>query len=484
MKKINVSQIIELTSELIVSSSLENIENQSVIAITADSRELFSGAIFLAIAGEKVDGHTFIEKAAKKGAVFSVGEKEGQWQNYLQVSSAVEFAKRVSARIYGLPQNALSLFGITGTNGKTTTAYMLEKILFPDLPVGVTGTVGYRFGDHTIEAPNTTPFVWKWYEVLATMKKWGAKGIISEVSSHALEQGRIEGSAFDVTLFTNLTQDHLDYHKSLEAYGDAKKLLFTHYAKEGACHCINVDDSFGQKLAEEIDSSKIVRFGIENDADISARIIDEMSDKMRVVVTYKEEEKSFTLPFRADFNLLNALGAAAAASHIVHPFVAFERLSESFSLEGRLERVGNIGHVFVDYAHTPDALFRVLTALRQGCGSGRLIVVFGAGGDRDRGKRSEMGRIAAELSDHAIVTSDNPRTENPYDIISEITISMDSSLYTIIENREEAIVFALTIASPQDTVLIAGKGHEQYQIIGKEKLFFSDKEIVLQYNNK
>lgn len=477
-------QVVEHAADLIVSISEDDFNYDALVTgLTADSREIISGSLFLAIVGNAVDGHHFIDEAHRKGALLSIGEKKGEWKGYVQVASTLRFAERISAFIYDNPTNNLHLFGITGTNGKTTTAYMLEKILTPDLPVGVTGTVGYRFGTQELDAPNTTPFIWKWYEVLHQMVAWGAKGVISEVSSHALDQRRIAGTEFDVVLFTNLSQDHLDYHKTIEAYSDAKKLLFSRHAKKDALFVCNVDDIYGQTLSEEFSSKKMMTYAIDHAADLSAQIINERADGIIVRVTYEEKTEEFLLPFRAKFNVSNALAAAAAASRIVNPFVGFKRLTESFSLAGRLEKVGARGHVFVDYAHTPDALLRVTTALKQGVGNGRLLVVFGAGGDRDRGKREKMGEVVAQIADHAIVTSDNPRTENPSAIIEDIIVNMDGSLYTVIEDRAEAIRFALTIATDDDTVLIAGKGHEEYQIIGRKKSFFSDKEIVLKYFN-
>ena len=477
-------QVVEHAADLIVSMS-EDVGNYdaSVTGLTADSREVTEGSLFLAIAGNASDGHDFIDEAHRKGALFSIGEKEGEWKGYIRVASVLRFAERVAAYIYGNPTDNLHLFGITGTNGKTTTAYMLEKILTPDLPVGVTGTVGYRFKTRELDAPNTTPFIWKWYEVLHQMVEWGAKGVVSEVSSHALDQRRIAGTEFDAVLFTNLSQDHLDYHKTIEAYSDAKRLLFSRHAKKDALFVCNGDDIFGRELSFEFASKMVMTYAIDNPADLTAQIIDESVDGIKVRVKYEDKSEDFSLPFRAKFNVSNALAAAAMASRIVHPFVAFSRLSESFSLAGRLEKIGTRGHVFVDYAHTPDALSRVTTALKQGCGSGRLVVVFGAGGDRDRGKRAKMGEVVAQIADHAIITSDNPRTEEPSAIIDDIIVNMDGSLYTVIEDRAEAIRFALTIAKDEDTVLIAGKGHEEYQIIGRKKSFFSDKEIVLKYFN-
>ncbi len=454
-----------------------------VVHVTADSREVVPGTLFLAIRGSRLNGYDYINDAVARGAVCVVGEESFTHPLFVRVPSLFRFAEAVSAAIYDHPENSLFLTGITGTNGKTTTAHMVEKIVSSNTPIAVTGTVGYRFGSQRIAAPNTTPFIWKWYEILRFFVDNGAQAVVSEVSSHALEQNRIAGTKFDAALITNLTQDHLDYHQTMERYGAAKARLFSHFTKQGGTMAFNGDDPFCRTLFDRFSGENRVLFGMCADADIRGEVVEESLSGMKVRLFFAGSDRQFFLPMRGVFNLMNALGAAAVVSDRINPFDAFNRLEEGVSLAGRLERVGTKGFIYVDYAHTPDALERVLTALRSSVPkTGKLIVVFGAGGERDREKRPKMGAIAALLADYTVVTTDNPRGEKPSVIIDDILSGVsDNTHVTVIENREEAIVYAMRLLGKDDTLLIAGKGHEEYQIIGTEIIPFSDREVVLSH---
>jgi UDP-N-acetylmuramoyl-L-alanyl-D-glutamate--2,6-diaminopimelate ligase len=460
---------------------IKSCDEREIEKITVDSREVDSKSVFFCIKGEKFDGHDFIDSASENGAVLIVGEKNIKKDNYIQVRSSLKILLDISSVFYGNPQKDLKLIGITGTNGKTTVSYLIDNGFRDNFSTAVIGTLGYKIGENNFPGVNTTPFVWKWYELLAKIRSENVGIVISEVSSHGLDQKRIEGTEFDVGVFTNLSRDHLDYHKNLEDYYQAKKKLFTvHLKKEGRA-VVNIDCPYGKRLYSELPEylEKVSVSLQDKKADLFIVIKKESSVGTEAIFYYEKDEKEILINMIGRFNVYNA-GCAVMA---VEKFLDFEKAAEKVCgkivVPGRMEMVGE-SSVFVDYAHTPDALFNILSSVKESVGNGKIIVVFGAGGDRDRGKRAEMGRVVCQLANIAIITDDNPRTENPKEIVGEILNGfIDGKCEKrVIHDRRKAIDYAVRTMKKEDVVIIAGKGAENYQIIGNEKFRFSDKEEV------
>jgi UDP-N-acetylmuramoyl-L-alanyl-D-glutamate--2,6-diaminopimelate ligase len=384
---------------------------------------------------------------------------------------------------YDNPGTALSLVGVTGTNGKTTTTHLIEALLNQaGLPTGLLGTLYTRWPGYQATAIHTTPFAVDLQAELAAARDAGCRAVVMEVSSHALHQKRVWGCPFKVAVFTNLTQDHLDYHETMEAYFEAKALLFAEPYLQGQA-VINADDPYGQRLLARLPRDRAWSYSI---GDANAHLYTSDLQYMARGVTGKLHtplgSTAFNLPLVGQFNLSNMLAAVGAALHLQVPLEAIATCLPQFGgVPGRMERVSvhpdQPFSVIVDYAHTPDSLHNALTAARPFV-SGRLLCVFGCGGDRDRTKRPQMGQIAYDLADLAIVTSDNPRTENPEQILVDILSGIPGQLpeEQVICDREIAINQAIQMAEPGDCVLIAGKGHEDYQILGTEKIHFDDRE--------
>ncbi len=447
-----------------------------------DSRLVEKGDLFFAVPGVHADGHKFLEEVAKKGAKAAVVERimPGPLPQ-IKVASTQAAMSPIADKFYDHPSSQLPIVGVTGTNGKTTITYLIEDILKTiGKTCGVMGTISYRFGASSVEAPNTTPIAIDVQKFLNSLVKGKADAAVMEVSSHALALNRVENVSYAVGVFTNLTQDHLDFHKDMESYFEAKASLFRKRPKMKAI--INIDDEFGRRLAGELKS--VANFGLSSDANIRATEI--VCDLQGIrfdlrMPSGRNFEVATNLMGRHNIsNCLAAAGAVLALGYTEEQVV--EGLNQPHAIPGRLERVEGKKKfvVVVDYAHTPDALEKVLMALRE-TGPKRLFSVFGAGGDRDRSKRPKMGKIAAQLSTHVYVTSDNPRSEEPKAILREIEAGIHESgkrNYSIHEDRAEAIRTALTEAKEGDIVLIAGKGHETYQIIGREKIHFSDQETA------
>jgi len=467
-----------------------------VTAVTSDSRELTRGCVFVAIRGAAQDGHEFIPAAAAAGASLIVGEIVGENAGiqtdgipYLQVEDSRRALALLVAAFYGHPSRSMTIVGVTGTSGKTTTTYLIEAILkAAGRNVGVIGTVNFRFGEKVYPSTHTTPGPVELQKLLAAMRRDGCDTVVMEVSSHALKQHRVGGIAFDGMIFTNLSPEHLDFHPDMEDYYRSKAELFTTYVDEALKHgkkpfaAINGDDDFGRRLGGELGSKPRpgFRYGFFLQDDALRMSIDGIEGKVLGVPVRTK--------FTGKFNMSNIQGAVVLAKGLGIPDEAITRgLGELPGVPGRLEPVMNSRgiHVFVDYAHKSDALEKVLKTLKDVQGSQRLITVFGCGGDRDRQKRPVMGRIAAELSSFVFVTSDNPRTEEPRAIIDEILAGMTSfSNYMTEPDRRRAIHAAIETAVPGDIVLIAGKGHEDYQIIGKEKIHFDDREVAAEALSK
>jgi UDP-N-acetylmuramoyl-L-alanyl-D-glutamate--2,6-diaminopimelate ligase len=446
-----------------------------------DSRRVGRGSLFMAVRGSERDGHEYLDRARDAGASIAVVEDVKRTTlPAIVVTDGRRAAPVVAAVVYDSPARALRLAAVTGTNGKTTTVHMLRHLLdAPGQRAASMGTVGVLVGSegtpHGDDSGLTTPGPFELQRVLRSLVDAGVRHVAMEVSSHALDQRRVDGVTFDTAVFTNLSRDHLDYHKTMDAYRAAKVKLTAHLAPNGTV-VLNADDPAWRSLATD---RRTVSFSARvSSAEVHAEDLQFTPTGSRWALVIAAERCAVHLPLIGDFNVSNALGAAAAAYALGLPFDTIaRRLSTLPQVPGRLEVVHEQPTVLRDYAHTPDALERALAAVRP-FARGRLIVVFGAGGDRDRGKRPEMGGIAARLADIAIVTSDNPRTEDPEKILDDIEAGMRTGNHERIENRREAIARALARAEPDDVVLLAGKGHETYQIRGTERLPFDERQIV------
>ena len=474
-----------------------------VASVCYDSRQCSKGSLFVAIPGLKMDGHRFIGDAVDRGAAFIIHEGEIRppgGVTAIRVRDSRPVLGRLGRNFFAHPSSRLCLLAVTGTNGKTTVSYLLESILkAAGYTVGVLGTVNYRYGGKTFPAPNTTPESFEMQKILREMADDGATHVVAEVSSHAVDLRRVDDCAFDAGIFTNLTQDHLDYHETMENYFQAKKRLFSEILPAGKKNrplrmIINGDDIWGRRIIREVGGGGLT-FGLEHPCDVAADPFRLSLDGIEATLHIDAEKLEISSPLLGRFNLYNILAAAAAARALAIP-VQFIRdgIASIARVPGRLEKVSAAGQpaVFVDYAHTDDALRRVLQNL-SAFRSGRIITIFGCGGDRDRGKRPLMGEAAIAYSDLTIVTSDNPRTENPLEIIREIETGIRAPRfanlkdlerhpgergYLVIPDRKMAIAAAIGLAGATDIVLIAGKGHEDYQIIGGRKFPFDDRTIA------
>ncbi len=448
--------------------------------VTTDSRAVVPGALFIAVAGTQADGHRFLSDAAKRGAAAVVVERRGE----LSVPQIVVADGRSAALVigrawYGDPAHSLRLTGVTGTNGKTTTTSLLRHLCNADGTGGSVGTLG-AFDGQGNQVPSTagsltTPGAVDLQATLAAMRNRGVQTVAMETSSHSLDQGRLDGLNFAAAVFTNLTRDHLDYHHTMEEYLAAKLKLLDYLEPRGVA-ALNLDDRAWDVVGNRV---RTVTYGVHADADLRAQglVLDAKGCRFRITGRYGTAEVSLPLP--GDFNVSNALAAAAGVVGMGHPLdEVAERLATAPQVPGRMERIAEHPCVILrDYAHTPDSLERALLALRP-LTAGRLIALFGCGGDRDRGKRPLMGRVAAELADVVVVTSDNPRTEDPERIIDDVMPGVGSRPHVRIADRREAIRLAITQARAGDTLLLAGKGHETYQVVDHEYLPFDERQIV------
>ena len=469
-----------LLSELAMSTGLRYTgENVDIRSIEYDSRKVKQGSMFCCIVGQLFDGHTFAEAAVEQGAVALLVERELPLSvPQVVVKNARKSMAEMAAAFYGYPQREIQVLGVTGTNGKTTTTYMVKAIAEQaGKKVGIIGTIRNMIGSESLHTDRTTPESVDLFRLLRTMADARVDLVVMEVSSHALEQFRVHGIKFDVALFTNLTQDHLDYHKTFENYLQAKKILFQNAKKA----VVNVDDPYADRIMSGL-SIPITTFGVRDRADIAASDIDITTRGVQFDLHTPCGDVRMNLPIPGLFSVFNAMGAVGMAQAIGIRLPAIKQGLESMtSVSGRLEAVGS--HlpysIFVDYAHTPDALENVLKTVCD-FAKKRVICVFGCGGDRDRAKRPIMGEIAGRYSDLAIITSDNPRNEDPMAIIETIEegVKRSGAKYVVIENRRQAIAHAISVAEPDDVILIAGKGHEDYQEINGTRYHFDDKETV------
>lgn len=468
-------------------------------ALHYDSRRVEPGTLFFALRGEKADGHRFIGQAIARGAVAVVMEEPGELPPgiaALVVPDSRAALAAAAAAFFADPTAGMCVVGVTGTNGKTTTTWLLEAILTAaGLRPAVMGTVNYRFGALQLAAPHTTPEALELMQVVCDFRARGADSLVMEVSSHALRQHRADGVHFSVGVFTNLTPEHLDYHGDMEAYFASKKRLFSDLLpRDGGRAVIHVGDAFGRRLAAEV--SDALTCGCRPDALVRPLTVELSLDGIRARIQTPRGHLDIRSRLLGQFNLENLLCAVAAAEALELPPAAIEAgLAQAPQVPGRLERVenGRGAVILVDYAHTGDALEKALVTVRE-LHPRRVLVVFGCGGDRDRRKRPVMGAVAARHADLAVVTSDNPRSENPRAIIDEILAGVrqeGASLltrealttagqrgYLVEPDRRRAIELAVSLLEPGDLLLVAGKGHEDYQIVGNERFHFDDREEV------
>jgi len=486
-------------------SAAEGDLNVDVTSLATDSRAVRPGALFFALPGARTDGRRFVSQALERGAVAVaapdlVGAPTGVPR--LAWPSIERSLGEIAARFYDYPSRKLFLLGVTGTNGKTTVTHLLEAIWrHAGFRPGLIGTIYYRLGEQTWPAPFTTPQAIELHRLLAEMAEAGATHVVMEVSSHALALERVSECEWDGALFTNLTRDHLDFHPDMESYFAAKQKLFAELlprsGKRDRFAVVNSDDPYGRRLIEGT-RDRVVTFGHGDDADVAPLEVERSLAGLKGEIRIRDERIPISSSLVGDAHLENILAAAAVAWAQGMPLAAItEGIAECRGIPGRMERVddGAPFAVLVDYAHTPDALERAVRVLRS-VAEGRLIVVFGCGGDRDRGKRPLMGEATARIADIVIATSDNPRSEDPLKILHEIERGIveagldpiqesaarreDASGYLVIPDRRRAIHLAIEIARPSDVVLIAGKGHETYQIVGAERHPFDDREEARQ----
>lgn len=454
--------------------------------LQADSRKLVAGDVFLALPGVNQHGEQYIEMALSKGAVLVLTDR-GQFSDprIKVLPDLMQRLPALAADFYGQPQQQLKLAGITGTNGKSSTAIFINQLVQQlNMQGGVIGTLGYGDYQHFTELPNTTPHYTDIQHILAEFASRNADVVAMEVSSHALAQQRVNGLHFDVAVFTNLTRDHLDYHGTMQQYGEAKALLFTAALSDIAV--INVSDPFGQQLAANA-VLPVWAYGQSSDCCqfsqyLGYRQVTANTEGYHCILDSHLGEFRLDLPLLGEFNIQNVLAAICSLQALGYPLAALLTAAGSLqAVPGRMEtfRFQQHATVVVDYAHTPDALEQALKALRLHC-DGKLWCVFGCGGDRDKGKRPLMGAIAQRYADHVVVTSDNPRSEDILQICNDIAAGMDSSgtAWQTEPDRQAAIRLALSSAAPQDIILLAGKGHETVQIIGREQRLYDERAFV------
>ena len=474
--------------EALQTKRIDGSPERDITSLAFDSRLVEPGALFIAMPGAKSDGAEFIPSALAKGAAAIICEQETAVEGATRI--VVPDARRaladVAAAYYGHPDRSMKMAGITGTNGKTTTAFLLKHICEQVLlRCGLIGTVRYEIADQVLPATRTTPESLEVQELLWRMQSAGCRSAVMEVSSHALELHRVRGIEWDTAVFTNLTQDHLDYHRTMEAYFEAKAKLFTGLAaqqhKTGTA-VINGDDRYGAMLAQRLSmgSTRVITYGMGARSDVRASNV--RTDFQGTVYQLDAGGRQFLVrvPQIGAFNVYNSLAAIGGAQAMgIEPRDAVLALATAPAVPGRMEAVPGQRNfkIFVDYAHTDDALSNALRTLRE-LKPARLIAVFGCGGDRDRAKRPRMGAAVNEHADYAIVTSDNPRSEQPEAIIEDIKPGLTRIPFLVIVDRRAAIERAVEIAGPRDIVLIAGKGHETYQEFKSHTLPFDDVAIA------
>ncbi len=454
-----------------------------ITGISCDSRRVQPGNAFAAVQGWDTDGNRYIPAAMDRGAaVVITARKPADGISYVLVEKDRLALALISSNFYGHPAQKLPVIGITGTNGKTSAACLTKQLLekVTGNKVGLIGTVGIDLGDAVLNAKRTTPESPELQKYLACMRSNGCSYAVMEVSSHALDQERVGGITFAVAAFTNLTQDHLDYHKTMESYCDAKARLFSRCRRA----VVNADDIWCERLTAGC-TAPALQTSVKGLAGLYAQDILLEADRVCFTAVYGRECQHITVPIPGGFTVYNALTALGIALQLgISLKAAAEGLADVKGIRGRVELVPTPGKpytVMIDYAHTPDGLEKLLHSLKAFC-KGRLIAVFGCGGDRDRSKRPQMGEIAVRLADFAVITSDNPRTEDPMAIISDILEGVgDEKNYTVFENRVRAIHYAMDIGKKDDIIVLCGKGHETDQVVGLEHRRLDEREAVRSY---
>lgn len=473
-----ISEIFMGTGHTLVQGTDTDIKN-----LTIDSRYVRAGSLFFCIRGLSTDGHAYIAEAAGTGAAAVVVDRvQANYPAGLCVVKVDDVRKALAvcaSNFYGRPAQDMPMAGITGTNGKTSTCFFVDAILGHwGKKVGTITTVKRLVGGKTVEthvATSTTPDTIELHNILREMRDEGAQYVAMEVTSHAIALEKVEGIVYDVAGFTNLTQDHLDFHKDFEDYRDTKKRLF-HQCRNAVT---NIDDSYGQYMVEGV-GCDITTYSIDKPSDLQAKNVKMLQRGVEFELSLDGEDARFFLPIRGRFTVYNALCAIGMCRVLGVPLrVMAEALAQVQGVPGRIQSVPGEHHfdVIVDYAHTPDSLENILTAIQEFT-TGRIIAIFGCGGDRDPTKRALMGEIAARLADTILITSDNPRTEDPAAILTQVEegVKQHNKPYELIQDRYEAINRGISMAEPGDTVLIAGKGHEDYQIFKDRTIRFDDME--------
>lgn len=472
-------------SELLKDVNIKKIDgggSMKISGIACDSRKVKPGNVFVCITGYETDGHKYAKTAVENGAVAVVAEHDLPTVDVpcVIVDNTRKAMSEMAATFYDYPYKKFKLIGITGTNGKTTTTYLIKSILeHLGKKVGLIGTNQNMIGDMIMETSRTTPDSLELMQLFDMIASHNVDYVVMEVSSHALALDRVTACTFDVGAFTNITQDHLDFHKTMEEYLAAKSILFN-ICNTGV---VNKDDARSGYIIENARCRNTITYGINQDCDLKASNIILNEDGVKFDVNYGGMEEHVDLPIPGEFSVYNALTAIGCCMAENIPLdLAVDGLHSAKGVKGRIEIVRTPGTnytVIIDYAHTPDGLLNVINAIR-GFAKGRIVTLFGCGGDRDASKRPIMGKIAGELSDFCIVTSDNPRTEDPEKIIKQVVegVKQTDCDYEVITNRFSAIEYALDHAKKNDIILLAGKGHETYQVLGKDTIKFDEREIV------
>ncbi|MHC9335446.1 UDP-N-acetylmuramoyl-L-alanyl-D-glutamate--2,6-diaminopimelate ligase [Clostridium perfringens] len=459
-------------------------EESKVQNIRYDNRKIEQGDAFVCVKGFKVDGHSFIGDAIKKGAKTLIVQEDVSVQEDITIIKVRDTRKALaimSSNYFGNPKDKLKIIGITGTNGKTTSAFIIKSILEKaGFMTGLIGTIANYIGNKKVDAVRTTPESYELHELFKNMVDAGVEYCVMEVSSHSLELDRVYGIQFEEGIFTNLTRDHLDFHKTFENYYNAKFKLF-----ERSNHSIiNLDDPYGANIVKDIEErglkTKVSTFSIEKESDFKAFEIKSHSNGSEFKVNLESIEE-FSINIPGEYNIYNSLGCIICAYNLNIPMDKIKEGLSDVVIPGRCELVAkekNLPYrIIIDYAHTPDGLENILSTVKAFT-KNRMISVFGCGGDRDKVKRPQMGKIGCELSDIAIITSDNPRSEEPMDIINDIVKPLNYDNFVIEVNRKEAIRKAMNMALEGDVIVIAGKGHETYQILKDETIHFDEREVV------
>ena len=447
-----------------------------VSSMTANSKSTQPGSLFIARRGKTGDGHRFIAEAISAGASAVLTDMYDPFLTVVQIihPDVNNLEAELAKRFYKDPAQKLSIFGVTGTSGKTTTTFLMKYLLEEQVPCGLIGTVSWMTGKKVLPATHTTPDLLTLMQLFYEMNEDGCKSVVMEVSSHAIDQGRVKGLKFAAAVYTNLSQDHLDYHQTMEEYAEVKSRLFAH----AELSIINGDDPWAARMIQS--AKKVLRYGLNPEFELYASNLQLTPQGMTFDVHWNKETAAFKTVLIGRFNVYNILAATAIALSQGMSLQKIGSKLENFSgVPGRLERVVNLKNlqVFVDYSHKPDALKNVLQTLTE-LKKGRLITVFGCGGCRDAQKRPQMAAISESFSDLTIVTNDNPRSEDPAEIAKQVISGFQKKTYLVELDRKKAIGQALELANPDDIILIAGKGHEAYQIFAHQTVAFDDREVV------